>query len=92
MTKVEELKEKLFGKNKTESYTNYLGVVHTTETFHRITPEDLDSLITAAKEEGAEQERERIARLVVPDEDEYGNMTIGWLSLSVLSPAPKEKP
>jgi hypothetical protein len=60
MTKVEELRESLIAKNKTESYVDYLGVTHTTETFHRISVEELDAVIAAAHAEGVAEERERI--------------------------------
>ena len=62
--------------------------------------EQVDSLISAAEAkgeakghaEGVAEERERISNLVCSDEDEHGDMTIGWLSLSVLTPTKEREP
>ena len=78
MTKVEELRAELEKDIAVDAIGHHV---------YGDVADDIDSLIAAAKKE----ERERIARLVVPDEDEYGGMTIGWLSLSAPSSAPKEE-
>jgi hypothetical protein len=79
MSKVEELREQIRA---------YLGDIDDNQ--HRdITKEAIDSLIVAARAEGAEQERERIRRYAKPIDNFFNQMSL-VIPASVLSPAPKE--
>ena len=60
MTKVEELREKVLRYNAGEYVGRDIEDGYTTEDICIVHTDDLDSLIAAAREEGAKQERERI--------------------------------
>jgi len=80
MTKVEELRDRIVGMAHGVP-ANDMGM------FMRL----LADYHASGVAEGVAAERERIRDIVCPDEDEHGDLTIGWLSLSVLAPT-KEKP
>ena len=108
MKKWEELRAQLLWIDRKSLTDDYGRVYGHQEVAHIPTVEEVDSLIAAAREEGAEQERERIRKESlhyaegeplegtdaesVEGDEAIAQQEMFIIPASVLAPAPKENP